>query len=243
MAAKSVLIAVVITTAVLGHWIPFLLVGVVLNFAPQLTAFPDEHHVLVELADLWAQCSVSLRRWVQLLSNTEKNPRMILLGFYLDEHQRRLRTTGAENFLWMSRDADPTDSVNRILCPRCTHEAHRGRGHHNKPLGELASQEIRSATLFVNDLCQAEAQYKRLGAYTSPLNTKFVSPALEINYDLTEPQMAPIKVAVHDIVSIVSRMGMQWTVVKPEEGTMSATGKNRVLYSTFKPRLGPSYTT
>ncbi len=43
---------------------------------------------------------------------------------------------------------------------------------------------------------------------------------------------------MHDIVSIVRRMGMRWTVFKPGEGVMSATGKNRVLYSTFEPSLG-----
>lgn len=209
MAAKSVLVAIVITAAVLGHWIPFFLVGVILSFAPQLIGFPNEHRFLVWLAELQAQYSPLWRRWLEQLTNTEKSPRMILSEFYLDEHQRRLRNAGAENFLWMSRDADPIDSVNQVLCPLCTHEAHHGRGHHNKTLDELASQEIRPQTLFVNDLCQAEAQYKRLGAYTSTLNTKFIDPMFEINYDLTKPRLAPIKVTVHDIVSIVRRMGMR----------------------------------
>jgi len=236
MAAKNVLIAVGITAAALGHWTPFLLVCVVLSLVSQLIVFRDEHYNSVWLADLWAQCSLLWRRYVEQLSDTART--MILLEFYLDEDQRRVRTTVAENFLWMFRSGDPTGNVNQVLCTRCTQEAHHGGSHHNTPLGELASQEICSKTLFVNDLCQAEAQYKELGAYTSPPNTKFIGPAFEINYDLTKPQLAPIKVTVHDIASIARRMGMQWTVFRPEEGIMSATGKNRVLYSTFEPRLG-----
>jgi hypothetical protein len=238
MAVKSALIAVAITAAVLGHWTPILLICIIFSVAPQLIAFRDEHHVLAWLADLRAQYSLLWRQWVELLSDSAKGPRMILLEFHLDEHQRRHRTTVAENFLWMFRSGDPTGNVNQVLCTRCTHEAHHGGGHHNTPLGELASQEIRSKTLFVNDLCQAEAQYKEHGAYTSPPNTKFIGPAFEINYDLTKPQLAPITVTVHDIASIARRMGMQWTVFRPEEGILSATGKNRVLYSTFEPRLG-----
>lgn len=238
MAAKSVLIAVGITAAALGHWTPFLLVCVVLSLASQLIAFRDEHHNSVWLADLWAQCSLSWQRWVELFIDKAKGPRMILFEFYLDEQQRRLRTTVAKNFLWMIGSTRPTGSFNQVLCSGCTHEANRCGGHQNTSLGGLAFREIPSQTLFVNDLCDAEAQYERLGAYVSPPNTKLIGPAYEIQHNLTKPQLTPIEVTVHDIASFVRRLGMQWTVFKPEEGIMSATGKNRVLYSIFQPSLG-----
>ncbi len=62
MAAKSVLIAVGITAAALGHWTPFLLVCVILSLAPQLIVFRDEFHYSAWLADLWAQCALLWRR-------------------------------------------------------------------------------------------------------------------------------------------------------------------------------------
>jgi len=205
MAAKSVLIAVGITAAALGHWTPFLLVCVVLSLAPQLIAFRDDFHYSAWLTDLWAQYALSWRRCLELLSNTAKSSRLILLEFHLDEQQRRIRTTLAENFHWITGRIGPL-------------------GHSQIP--------------FMENLCQAEAQYVHFGAYTSPPNTKFIAPAQEILHELTIRQLSSVKLTVHDIVIIARLIGMQWTVLKPEEGIMSATGKNRLLYSTFEPSLG-----
>jgi len=110
MAAKNVLIVVGITAAALGHWTPFLLACVVLSLAPQLIAFREEFHYSAWLADLWAQCALSWRRCVELLSNTAKSPRIILLEFHLDEQQRRIRTTLAENIHWI---------IGRIVVSAC----------------------------------------------------------------------------------------------------------------------------
>jgi len=228
MAAKSVLIAVGITAAALGHWTPFLLVCVVLSLAPQLIAFRDELHYSAWLADLWAQCALSWRRWVGLLSNTAKSPRIILLEFHLDEQQRRIRTTLAANFHWIIGKIGSLGSLAQVPCSGCTYEVNHHGSHQNQP----------PKIFFINDLCQVEAWYEHFGAYTSPRNTKFIAPAQEILLELTIRQLFYVNVTVHDIVIIARRMGMRWTVLKPEEGIMSATGKNRLLYSTFEPSLG-----
>jgi len=238
MAAKNVLISVGITAAALGHWTPILLVGVILSLAPQLIALRDEQHNWTWLADLWAQLSLSWRRWVDLLSDTAKVPSMTLLEFYLDEEQRRVRTTVAENFFWMFRSPRPTDSFNEVLCSRCTYEARRSSDHQNTPPGGLDIHRNPTHALFINGLCQAEAEYKRLGAYTSPPNTKFIAPAYDPLLGLVKGPITLTKVTLHDIAIIARRMGLKWTVFRPEEGIISATGKNRILYSTLEPSRG-----
>ena len=234
MAALSILIAVLVVAAALGHWTPILVVCVILSLAPQLKALGDEPHTLACLEHLRQRWALLWRRWIELLSDEAKFLKLTLLEFQLDEDHRKVSITTTGDLLWVNRDIGPTDSLRDDFR---AHEIHHfGRLHH-RPLDKPATQHLSLKISLFNHLC-SQARHERQGAYTSPPDTKLVSPAYEFPCrQLFGRRTLPTRISVHDLAITACRLGMEWTIFRPEEGIMSATGNNRVPCSTFEPSL------
>ena len=228
MAVVSILVAVAITSVFLGHWTPILIVCLIISLAPQLIGLEDRRQALTWLADLRQQCTVPWWRWVELLSARARFRKIVVLEFLIVEHQQRFMPSIADNFRWIDPTAEPDGDLNNDLCRRDC-----------RLVEGSAVPDVSSAKLFTLDLCEAEASYKRHEAYTSPPNTRFIAPAYQFPFHLIpDRRLLYTKITVHDLVIIIRRLGLTWTVFKPEEGIVSATGNNRILYSTFEPSLG-----
>ena len=237
MTIKSNLIAVGVAAAVLGHWTPVLLVAMVITIGQQLLNFSDQLDNVAWLAVLWAQFAATCWRWSELLFGMSKIPELVMTDFRFDEQQRRICETAVDGSEWIQDRGDSAGSPKA----RCTYEAAQDlTGQRStSPLG-LAFHRTSCWSLLLQDLRQAETQYEQSGSYTSPRNTKFMGPAYKTqDIPYTTKLLRPlVKTTVHDIGIIARRLGMEWTIFKPEEGILSASGKNRVLYSTFEPSIG-----
>lgn len=173
-------------------------------------------------------------RWLQVLFRNSKTPELILSEFNLDERQRRVWNVADAGFEWVI--THPVSVPNQAHC--AYEKAKLPTGHYEIPPSATSTDPSSCWSLLMRDLHEVEALHEQLGAYTSSRNITFIGTALKAQHDLGKTRHPLVKTTVHDMAIIARRLGLGWTVFKPEEGIVSANGKNRVLYSTFEPSLG-----
>ena len=231
MAVKSHLIAIAIASALLGHWTPALVIMIFLSLGPHFD-FPlsDPRNYLAQVVN--QNCNAYLE-WIPFLFGRSEFRNLFLSDLHLDEqlHLVSVPNDGLCNWIGASKRSEGAHS----RAGRSDAVTHQPKGQRNP--WPVKFRDASSSSLFLEDLRDAEACYEEFGAYTSSRDTKFYGVAYEI--DPQSRLQGPIlNIAIHDLGIMVGRLGMKWTIFKPEEGIVSAAGKDRVLYSTFNPIIG-----
>ena len=225
-----------IATAVLGHWTIAIFIGVMLSLSSQLVASLDAPMNVARLFLLSIQDQAPYLRWVPLLLGYSKPPELLLLDFHLDEQHRRISNNSTAVFAWITKSQGPLYGSKKA---RCTCEAMQqpSEDHGALPDGSAFGENTGWA-LLIHDLRQAEGHYEKFAAYASAPATKLLGPALTAQGTSSTLQSPLLQISIQDLGTIIRRLGMEWNVFKPDEGIVSATSRNRVLYSTFQPCIG-----
>lgn len=164
-----------------------------------------------------------------------RHVKLLTADIPMDEQQHRTSESPIESWAWI------TTSQPSAGCQSTTefvNTSTRQYGRHHDSLLLESPMHKTCWSLLLDDLHQAEAKYEEFGAYTSLDNTKFLRLACKTWKVDSKLQQPLVTISVHDLGIIACRLGLEWRVFKPEEGIVSATGSNRVLYSTFEPSLG-----